>query len=378
MKILDRYVLVTFFKNYLISFLVLVGLYIALDMVFNFDDLVEPPKAMATSISTPQIIFDIAGYYAYQTPAIFAYLSGIIAVVGAAFTLLRLSRFNEVTAVLAAGVPLLRVAAPIIVAGVALNGVLIADQELLLPHIMFKIVRSHEEMHIATPKSFPIQLMQDDHKGLLSAASYTPPGDGRPAKIDFLDVVERDDQLRPRGHLQADMAVYDTHAKLWRLTNGLHVSILQPQPTGRQMPAHVEVYKSNITPDEIALWRGGEYVQLLATSRINQLLERQESYGTVNLLRVKNFRITQPLANVILLLLAVPMVLKRDPGQLKSGAVKCLFLSGACMGCTFIAYQLAATPPSPEWMARWPATMAWLPIFIFGPLAVWLLDRVKS
>jgi lipopolysaccharide export system permease protein len=378
MKILDRYVLVTFFKNYLISFLVLIGLYIALDMVFNFDDLIEPPKAMAASLPVTQIILDIAGYYAYQTPAIFVYLSGIIAVVGAAFTLMRLSRFNELTAILAAGVPLLRVAVPIVAAGVALNGVLILDQEVFIPRIMFKIVRSHEEMHIASPKSFAIQMMRDDHNGLLTAASYTPPGDGRPAKMDYLDVVERDEQLRPRGHLQADMAVYDPHAKLWRLTHGQHVSILQPQPAGRQQPLAMDAYQSDINPDEIALWRGGEYVQLLATSRINQLLARPKSYGTENLLRVKNFRIAQPIGNVILLLLAVPTVLTRQPGQLKSAAVKCLFLCGACMGCTFLAYQLAANPPSPEWTTRWPAAMAWMPIFIFGPLAVWLLDRVKS
>ena len=41
MKILDRYVLVTFIKNYLISLFVLLGLYIVLDMVFNFDELSE-------------------------------------------------------------------------------------------------------------------------------------------------------------------------------------------------------------------------------------------------------------------------------------------------------------------------------------------------
>src|SRR5438093_12961108 len=41
MKILDRYVLFTFIKNYLISLLALLGLYIVLDMVFSFDELAE-------------------------------------------------------------------------------------------------------------------------------------------------------------------------------------------------------------------------------------------------------------------------------------------------------------------------------------------------
>ena len=39
MKILDRYVTASFIKNYLLSFMILVGLYVVLDMLFNFDDL---------------------------------------------------------------------------------------------------------------------------------------------------------------------------------------------------------------------------------------------------------------------------------------------------------------------------------------------------
>jgi hypothetical protein len=47
MKILDRYVLVSFLKNYVIALMVLLGLYIVLDMVFNFDQLVDV-KGMST------------------------------------------------------------------------------------------------------------------------------------------------------------------------------------------------------------------------------------------------------------------------------------------------------------------------------------------
>jgi lipopolysaccharide export LptBFGC system permease protein LptF len=45
----------------------------------------------------------------------------VIPVVAVAFTLIRLSRFNELSAILAAGVPLLRVSAPIIFASLGLN-----------------------------------------------------------------------------------------------------------------------------------------------------------------------------------------------------------------------------------------------------------------
>lgn len=380
MKILDRYLLINFLKNYLISFMVLVGLYIALDMVFNFDDLVEPPKSVAAiNLTAPQIIYDIAGYYAYQAPLIFVYLSGMIAVVGAAFTLLRLSRFNELTAVMAAGVSLRRVALPIILAGVVFNVLLVADQELLIPQILPKLIRTHEEMHIPTPKTYAVEAMLDSHNGLLYAARYTPPSDATPATIEYLDVAERNAQMQPTGHLSADKAVWDNAARLWRLTNGQHVDLLGPEDNTLSPPTKADTYQSDsVTPDEIALWRGGPYVQLLATAQINELLQRPKSYGVIDLLRTKNMRMTQPLVNVILLLLACPTVLTREPGRLKLAATRCLLLCGLCMGLVFITYQIAAHPPNPDWSRQWPVVMAWMPIFVFGPIAVLLLDRVKT
>ena len=113
MKILDRYVLISFLKNYLISFMVLIGLYIVLDMVFNFDELAEVQQKTATAggvASVLALMRNIADYYFFQSFKIFVHLSGIIPVVAAAFTLIRLSRFNELTASMAAGVPLLRTA----------------------------------------------------------------------------------------------------------------------------------------------------------------------------------------------------------------------------------------------------------------------------
>ena len=151
MKLIDRYVIFSFLRNYVISFMVLVGMYVVMDMVFNFNHMVEvqnaPGAAAPTIFST---IFDIADFYFYQCFLIFVSLSGIIPVVAAAFTLMRLSRFNELTALLAAGVPLLRVAAPIVFASVLLNIFLLVDQELVIPQMIPKLTRDHDDVHRAT------------------------------------------------------------------------------------------------------------------------------------------------------------------------------------------------------------------------------------
>ena len=134
---------------------------------------------------------EIGDYYFYQTFLFFVHLSGIIPVVAAAFTLMRLSRFNELTALLAAGVPLLRIAMPIVLAGVVLNGLMIVDQEVVIPALLPKLTRSHDDVHRTDVKTFPIQAMQDSNRALLYAGRYTPPGPGRPATMDKVDVVER-------------------------------------------------------------------------------------------------------------------------------------------------------------------------------------------
>src|SRR4051812_42271066 len=117
MRLIDRYVAISFIKNYLISFAVLVGMYIVLDMIFNFDELVLV-NASATGIpALLGFVAYIADYYFYQGFLFFVRLSGIIPVVAAAFTIMRMVRFNELSALLSAGVPLQRIAMPIIAVG---------------------------------------------------------------------------------------------------------------------------------------------------------------------------------------------------------------------------------------------------------------------
>ena len=381
MKILDRYILVSFLKNWLISFMVLVGMYMVLDMVFNFDELVamKPDASGSATASNTlvSVLYNVGDFYFYQSFLFFNHLSGIIPVVAAAFTLMRLSRFNELTAVMAAGVPLLRLAMPIILAGVVLNALVVVNQEFVIPNLSHKLSRERDEVGGGTGEQSPVRAMQDDHNSLLFAARYTPPGDHGPAELLYLDILEFDDRDRVTGIVTAERAEYDPGERVWTLTNGMRATGLRPDEA-RPAPQPVATWSTNVNPEEIKLFRKSDYVDLLSTDRINQLLARPKSYGEANLLRVKHARFTQPLMNVILLLLAVPCVLTREPGHLKAAATKCLVLTGIGMGSIFLAQQIAANPPDLRLAAQWPALMAWVPIFLFGPLAVFLLDRVKT
>jgi lipopolysaccharide export system permease protein len=376
MKILDRYVLLSFLRDYLISVMVLIGMYIVLDMVFNFDELVGSRETL--HLTTFDILFNLADYYFFQSFLIFAHLSGIIPVVATGFTLIRLSRSNELSAVLAAGIPLLRLALPIAVAAVILQGLLAVDQELIIPNIIPKLTRQHDQFaDESAGRAFPIQAMLDGQNRMLFAGRYQSTVRDKATMLE-VDIIDFNDRLQPIAHTTADRADWDPRNQEWRLIHGRHVAGLLP--TEQRSPEKpVGVYKSSITPDEISLFHSGEFVNLLSLSRINQLLLRPQTYGAINLLRVKHFRLSQLVMNVVMLLVAIPCVMTREPGRLKSSIFLCLVLVGLCMASYFIAYQIAGfPPPGTAWADRWPAIWAFAPVVVFAPVAFALLDRLPT
>lgn len=383
MNTFDRYIIRSFLKNYCLCFIVLVGLYVLLDVVLKFDELTRGAQAAGDSTGSTglfaliSLVANIFDYYFYQTFLFFVQLAGVIPVAAAAFTLFRMTRSNELTAMLAAGVPLLRIAAPVIVVGVVLNGLLIVDQELLVPRMINKLSRDANEISRDTGSSFSIPFMQDQAGSLLMAARYTPPAKpGDVPVMERVDIIERNADFEPIAHIEAYRALYDSRAKVWRLEKGQRLTGLRAYESLTR--SDVVLWQTSITPEEIVIYRRHHVAELLSSSQINDLLQRPRSYGTVPLLRVKHWRIAQPLGNIVLLLLAIPCVLLRNASGLRWAATRTVLLTGACLACMFVAHQLAGSPASSWDPGTWSALLLWSPIFLFAPVAVVLLDRVKT
>lgn len=381
MKILDRYVLLTFLKNYVIAFGVLVGMYVALDMVLNFSDLFELGERSAGGGlgSVLKALGNVADFYAYQSLVIFVQLSPIIPVVAAAFTLLRMTRFNELIATLAAGVPLLRTAMPIVLATVVLSLVNYPLQEYVIPANIPKLLRGHSEVGREARRSFPVRALEDAQGNLLIAARFNPPTPTAPPSMIEVDLIIRDDHTRqPLAHVRADRAQWDDAQRRWLLTAGVVSTGLGPDEA-RAAERPLAVLPTTLTPEEITLYRSRDFVDLLPIRRIDELLAAPRGYGTADLLRVKHFRVTQYLSNVILILLVLPCIMNREPRTLRVGVVFLLGVMGAYMGTVFVCQHLAGTPaPVPALAPYWPALMAWTPVLLFGPAVFIAIDRIRT
>ena len=397
LKRLDRYILLSFLKNYVLSLVVLVGLYIMMDAFFNFD---EFGGDAADRASGWELATRVATYYGAQGLFVYGQLAGVIAVVAAAFTLMRMSRFNELTALLAAGVPLVRVAKWVVIASLVIGiGVQVVNQELIVPRLSGWLTLDREDAAAGSKGSYALRAMPVGTSGFFDAGRFRPAGpdspDGNGAIAEFVTIVEREPDAPPGVHevrlITARSATYSAATNAWLLTDGVAVSNLAAsEPTEDVEPTRatqIDRWQGKVTPGAIGLFHaadlsvgaGGSYFDLLSTRQLNELLNRPDASSAPDLLRAKHTRLSGHVMNVVLMLLAIPAVLTREPGQLRRAAGRTLLLVGSAMGAVFFCQMLARDPPaSAEWAARWPAIMAWLPVFLFGPFAVALLDRMET
>src|SRR5207249_11585410 len=121
-----------FLVSYWIALMVMIGLYLVIDLFFNFDEFARDTTGDAMH-RVGDTLWRIVDYYSYNMLVYFAQLSGVITVVAACCTLARMHRANEFTALLASGTSLYRVAWPVVIAGLMLNGLWVLDQEWLIP-----------------------------------------------------------------------------------------------------------------------------------------------------------------------------------------------------------------------------------------------------
>src|SRR5579862_6760566 len=105
MRLLDRYIVRSFLINYVLAFAVLVGMYTLLDLIINFDRFTKATAMGAGPgghvVSGFPLFFslmaDIIDFYGYRMLVIFQQVSAAIPLLAAGFTMVRMTRHNELT-----------------------------------------------------------------------------------------------------------------------------------------------------------------------------------------------------------------------------------------------------------------------------------------
>lgn len=453
-----------FLSSALMWFVVFMALRIIIDLLVNMHQFAKKDQLFEQTLS------DILTYYTYQPLVYFTELGGIIIIASATFTLAMMNRTNELTAMLASGVSLHRVIWPIVICSVLLSGLIVVDQEFLMPRYGDKLIRDRDDAQ--GKESFEVRLITDGDNSVWYGENFKP----GTHVMDSVNVILRDKDFTVLGRISGDSARPATMERNgqtvrgWAFTNGVFFRLNPPHswpiiprctqvwtgvgpaqllagvPAEAQkspVPIHapeamdeslnMTVEAQSFLPDppdaahgdaprggtlteprftfrhedgkefctyagSTARWKqepghGGFWeipdgylflptdltVEYLVLRQSSDWMEFMSSADLRNLLKMKrvpdprraslacHVRFTDPLNNLIMLLLGLPFILSRER-NIKASTGLCLLMVGTFYAFIYICRYLGLPP----------TLAAWMPILIFGPISAVMLDSVKT
>jgi lipopolysaccharide export LptBFGC system permease protein LptF len=345
----------------------MMSLYVVFDLFFNMDEFTEGGRSLAA------VLAGIGVFYGANLFSYFSQLSGVITVVAGMLTLGRLRRLNELTALLASGVSLYRVAVPIIAFGVATNVLWFVNAEWIVPSVAHILARPHEDP--LGDRTYEVNLLKDRDNALLAAQQFLP----ATGNMERLVVMMRDERGSLQELIEAEQAHWEPleghpAGGRWKLDRGIRrwrelrgAAAFGPQE--RLHEEYLRYYDSDLTPRDIQMRQSARWMRFLSTGQLADIAAADPAQSR-EAARIKHERIATPVVNLVLLLLGMPFLLRREGANLLGDAAKCMIACGLCF-VLFVAGQNMN-------LAGMVALPSWVPILVFAPLAVVLLDRVKT
>lgn len=165
MKLIDKYIFLEWCKSFLLTFLAIVGVIIIVDM---FDDL---PDLLAHGAS----LFDILNFYVYLVPSFFPIIIPVSLLVSLLFFLGNLRRNNEIIALQASGLSLLRITRLLWIAGVGLTLLLVFFNANVIPWAVERTNKIDNKLQLSQVN----EEKGSDSLGLVSKLAFDNTGQGR-------------------------------------------------------------------------------------------------------------------------------------------------------------------------------------------------------
>jgi lipopolysaccharide export LptBFGC system permease protein LptF len=381
-KILDRYIARQYLINCVILLAVLCAMVVMVDLFLNLDrysnKLVEL-QAMANGVPEEEMHLGplemtlgvtglVADFWGPQLLRLISYLLGTVLVAGMGFTFSQMARKRELTAVLASGVSLPRLALPVvIVASIACCAQLVS-QEVLVPRYKHLIARGHGEIGERNLEAFRVPSTPDGQGRLISARRF----DDRHSELIDLLVIERGENGVMQAVLQADAAVWDGAG--WVLTGGIRQPV--PLPGGGVSDARPESVGRLVTdldPDALLIRKHQALRSMLSWEEISRIITRGGSVDEsirVQLDRYRWGRLAMLVNNVLQLLILIPFFLVREPRNMAAQAVKSVPV-GMVAGLIAMMGVMVDLQPIPAAFGVWVSSLVLAPI----ALGSWTLVR---
>lgn len=126
-------------------------------------------------------------------------------------------------------------------------------------------------------------------------------------------------------------------------------------------------HQTELTGEEVELQQSGKFLQFSSSRELTRLLSSGQARDPNAARLAKYVRFADPLNNIVMLLLGVPFILSRER-NLKASALLCVLVVALFFGLIYAARYIGL----PDFWS------AFLPVLLFGPISVLMLDGVKT
>lgn len=373
MTILDRYILKSFVKAWVVCFVSLVSLYLVIDAFNHFDDLMEASRLLRKTLPETMAI-----YYGYQIVLIFDRLCGVILLLSAAFTVAWMQRQNELVPLLSAGVPMGRVLRPIYLGSVAFLLAQTANREWLIPQIADEL-----EHTAGDPAGQKERFVTGgfDSTGLLLEGRKAVPLEKVvikftctvPTKVGgtMLHIVSKEAKFIPAGTVLPDGSRYDQSG--WLMTNTEPAEISTNTADGLLVPLGPgQIFVKVEHLDFRRMVRAKAWYQYAS---LPDLVSELETTGASHLSQIAtqlHLRLAAPLVALLSITLGLGIVLRESARNVFLSTGLCLVVAAGVFVMVIAGKYLGER----EYLSA--ALAGWLPILTFGPVAFALRDSMQT
>lgn len=350
MRILSKYVLREFARFFLITLAAFIMVFLLGDFIEKVDDYVEHRAAVS----------DVAKYIAYQLPEVAFLVTPLAVLLSTLLSLGMLSKNSEVIAMKASGIPLYRIAAPVLAAAVFLSALLFWANETVIPYCNaraeyvknVKIEKKpaqptlkHDRLWFRGPKGEIINI------GLVDFKSGLPVCYG-------VTFYRLDKDFNLVGRIDAARMVWE--GGRWVLEKGVVYDFLQAGGIKSETFVNLPVNLPE-RPDDFKrvekLSEEMDYTEL--SGYIDRL--RAEGYNPVKYLVDLHGKISFTLANIIMVIVAVPFSLKTSrSGGMALGVGICIVLAIGYWFLYSFSMSLGHAGRFPPFFAAWLANILYL------------------
>jgi lipopolysaccharide export system permease protein len=356
---IDRYVAGLFVGAYFTSLLLVVGLAVIIDVASNLDYFTpwENGEPAPTSL--------ILRYYALNAPFLFLQVAPFVTVSAALFTIVKLSRHNELVACLNAGVSARRAVVPLFLGGALAALGMVALRELATERLGPERDRLRHLLDTHTAGWRLEDVWMRDIAGNVVGAREFHPDEGR---IEGLEVVGA------RGptliSVSAQRARFTTREGTpgWELEDG----VLREETGDTSKRSSLEWFDLvAFTPAELLLADKGDRRALELSLAELDVLAARDPYN-LQYQTLYHYHVTFPLANVVLLLITLPFLFGRERGKGVEGLGAAALMCVLYFCLDFIGRALGMDG------SLAPLFASWLVVLVFGSLGVVLFEGLRT